>query len=298
MPGNSQISTMLPDGLRFEAPSQARGISTKTAILVISMDTSTQRRVEFSENASGVDLEWAFFSAHKGIISPLAYNDHDAIRHCGRALFPAEIACYVSHFKCWEWLANSKFNQAIILEDDVMVDWSAITKLLQFNLSTHQIGLLRLFATHPIKCKIVMYRFLSPHCHLVRTEGWHLGAQGYMLTKAGACRLAEKYRNIMVPLDWILMRYWEHGLGNYSLFPFPIIEKNVPSTIGPRASVTEVPFLDRAIRFCWRVRDRVEREWFDHLIAERWPFGLSIDAGSVFVDKAPGQFTLWPELNS
>jgi glycosyl transferase family 25 len=277
---------MLPDSLLFEALSHAQEISTKTAILVISLATSTQRRAEFSESASGVDLDWSFFSAHNSIVFPLLYNDRDAIRHCGRALFPAEIACYTSHFKCWEWLANSKFDQVIILEDDVIVDWSAITKLVQFNLSTHAIELVRLYATHPIKCKIVIYRFLSAHCHLVRTEGWHLGAQGYMLTKAGACRLAEKYTNITVPLDWVLMRYWEHGLGNYSIFPFPIIEKNIPSTIGPRASVTKALLVDRAIRFCWRMRDRVEREWFDHLTAERWPLGPSIDVGPVFVDKA------------
>ena len=292
MIGKSQASTMLPESLLFEAPSQAQEISTKTAILVISLDTSTQRRAEFSESASGVDLDWFFFSAHNSIVFPLSYNDRDAIRHCGRALFPAELACYASHFKCWEWLANSKFDQALILEDDVIVDWSAITKLVQFNLSAHPIELLRLYATHPIKCKIVMYRFLSAHCHLVRTEGWHLGAQGYMLTKAGACRLAEKYANITIPLDWVLMRYWEHGLGNFLLFPFPIIEKNIPSTIGPRASVTEAPLVDRAMRFFWRMRDRVEREWFDHLTAERWPLGPSIDVGPVFVDKETGRFAL------
>jgi glycosyl transferase family 25 len=207
--GKSQISTMLLEGLLFEAPSQAWRISTKTAILVISLDTSTRRRAEFSESASGVDLDRSFFSAHKGIISPLAYNDRDAIRHCGRALFPAEIGCYVSHFKCWEWLTNSKFDQAIILEDDVMMDWPAITKLAQFNLSAHLIDLLRLFATHPRKCQIGKYRFLSPHCHLVRTTGWYLGTQGYMLTKAGACRPGEKYVNVTAPVDWILMRYWE-----------------------------------------------------------------------------------------
>jgi len=290
--GKSQTSTLLPECLLFEAPSRAWEISTKTAILVISLDTSTQRRAEFSESAAGIDLDWSFFSAHKGVISPLAYNDRDAIRHCGRALFPTEIACYVSHFKCWEWLANSKFDQAIILEDDVMVDWSAITKLAQFNLSAHLIELLRLFATHPIKCKIVMYRFLSPHCHLVRTEGWHLGAQGYMLTSAGACQLIEKYADITIPLDWVLMRYWEHGLENYSLFPFPIIEKRVPSTIGPRASVTKPPLFDRAMRFCWRMRDRVKREQFDHWTAERWPLGPSIDVGPVFVDKETGRFAL------
>src|ERR1700737_536760 len=258
----------------------------KTAIRVVSLEDSTRRRTEFSQQVSGFDLEWSFFSAHKGIVSPLGYNDRDAIRRCGRALVPPEIGAYVSHFKCWEWLANSEYEKAIILEDDVLVDWQAITLLSQFNLSDQAIYLLRLFATHPIKCKIVMYRFLSPHCHLVRTTGWYLGMQGYMLTKAGARRLVRDYTNIMAPVDWILSRYWEHRLENYSLFPFPVIERHFPSTIGPGASLTEAPFFDRARLFCWRIRDRMKREFFDRLIAERWPLGPTIDAGPVFINKA------------
>jgi glycosyl transferase family 25 len=258
---------------------------TKTAIRVISLEDSIHRRAEFSRQAASFDLDWSFFSAHKGIVSPLGYNNRDAIRRCGRALILPEIGCYVSHFKCWEWLANSASDQAIILEDDVVVDWRAIAQLSQVNLSAYAIELLRLFATHPIKCKMIMYGFMSPHCHLVRTKGWHLGSQGYMLTKAGARRLVENYANVMAPVDWILMRYWEHRLGNYSLFPFPVIEQYAPSTIGPRTSVTKVQSFDRAMRYCWRIRDRVKREIFDRWTAERWPLGPTIDAGPIFIDK-------------
>ena len=259
----------------------------KTAIRVISLKDSKHRRAEFSRQVVGVELDWSFFSAYKNIVSPLGYNDREAIRRCGRALFPQEIGAYVSHFKCWEWLANSEYDQAIIFEDDVIVDWSTITQLSQFNLSAHSIDLLRLFATHPTKYEIVMYRFLSPNCHLVRIKGPHFGTQGYMLTKAGSRRLIEDYTNIVAPVDWILMRYWEHGLVNYSLFPFPVIEKNLPSTIGPRASPTKAAFSDRAVRFCLRIRDRVNREYFDRLIAERWPLGSTIDSGPSFISVCP-----------
>jgi glycosyl transferase, family 25 len=256
-----------------------------TAIRVVSLEGSTHRRTEFLRQVTGWELDWSFFSAHQGIASPLVYSERDAIRHCGRGLFPAEIGAYVSHFKCWEWLAHSEYDQGIILEDDVIVDWRTITRLAQVNLTGHGFDLLRLFATHPIKCKVVMYRFLAPHCHLVRTTGMYLGMQGYMLTKHGARRLVEKYDNITRPIDWVLTRYWEHKLGSYSLFPFPIIEQNIPSTIGARASVTEVALGDRAIRFCRRIRDRAKRECFDRWSAERWPLGPTIDAGPVFVNK-------------
>jgi glycosyl transferase, family 25 len=258
----------------------------KTAIRVISLEDSTNRRLEFSRQVSSLDLDWSFFSAHKATVSPLGYNEYDAIVGCGRALFPPEIGAYVSHFKCWEWLANSEYNQGIILEDDVIAEWRAIAQLSRFDLSTHGIQLLRLFATHPISCKIVMYRFLSPHCHLVRTTGWYLGMQGYMLTKAAAHQLISKYANITAPVDWIFSRYWEHRLGNYSLFPFPLVEQHISSTIGPRASITKVQFSDRARYLSRRVLDRVKREYFDRWTAQRWPLGPTIDAGPVFVNRA------------
>ena len=259
----------------------------ETAIRVISLEESTDRRSEFSQQVFPSDLDWSFFSAYKSIVSPLGYNDRGAIRGCGRALLLPEIGCYVSHFKCWEWLANSEYNQVIILEDDTIADWRAIAQLSLINLSSYKIDLLRLFATHPIECNIVMYRFLAPNCHLVRTTGWCLGTQGYMLTKAGARRLVEKYYHIRIPVDFVLMRYWEHRLGNYSLFPFPIIERYASnSTIGERAPVTHAAFLDRAIRFSWRIRDRVRREYFDRWTAERWPLGPTIDAGPAFINRA------------
>jgi glycosyl transferase, family 25 len=260
-------------------------VTPRTAIRVISLEDSVERRADFSRQVSGFNIDWSFFDAHKGVVAPLGYNDRDAIRHCGRALFPPEIGAYVSHFKCWEWLTNSEYDQVMIFEDDVMIDWRAIAQLSQCNLSNLGIRLLRLFTTHPIKCKIIMYRFLSPHCHLIRTKGMYLGMQGYVLTKPGAQRLVAKYSKIMVPIDWVLTRYWEHRLDNYSLFPFPVIEQHVPSTIGPRHAITKAPVFDRAIRICWRVRDRVKRECFDRWTAERWPLGPTIDAGPVFIDE-------------
>jgi glycosyl transferase, family 25 len=263
-------------------------MTSKTAIRVISLEDSEERRAAFFRHVSCFDLDWSFFAAYKGVVSPLYYNDRDATRRFGRGLFPPEIGAYVSHFKCWEWLTHSEHDQAIILEDDVLVDWRAIIQLSQCNLSAHGIDLLRMFATHPIKGKIVMYRFLSPHCHLVRTTGMYLGMQGYMLTKAGASRFVEKYCNITSPIDWIMTRYWEHKVENYSLFPFPIIEQYGPSVIGPRDSVTKTPPLsDRAIRCCWRIRDRAKREYFDRWTAKRWPLGPTIDAGPAFISKSP-----------
>jgi glycosyl transferase, family 25 len=254
-----------------------------TAIKIISLEDSVQRRAEFSQQISGFDLDWSFFSAYRGVVSPLEYNELAARRRFGYALSPSEIGCYTSHFKCWEWLAQSEYEQAVIFEDDVLVDWRAIQDLAKHNFSDYGIHFLRLFATHPMQWKIIKFRFLSPHYHLIRTRNICFGLQGYILSKAAAQRLVSNYAKITSPVDWIPTRYWEHKLENYSLFPFPVIERHVPSTIGDkRSNWKKMSFPNRLIRLSWKIRDRVRRKFYDYTI-KRWPLGHTVDAGDAFL---------------
>ena len=116
----------------------------RTPIKVISLDTSIDRRQAFTGMIGGINLDWGFFPAHTAITEPLQYHHRAAVRRSGRPLSPPEIGCYTSHFKLWEWLSNSNFDQAIILEDDVIVDWAFIEKVAAIRLSDYGINLLRL----------------------------------------------------------------------------------------------------------------------------------------------------------
>ena len=59
-----------------------------------------------------------------------------------------------------------------------------------------------------------------------------VGAVAYLLTKAAARTLVSNYSIVATPLDWVLSRYWEHRIVGYCMFPFPVIERHGPSTIG------------------------------------------------------------------
>jgi glycosyl transferase family 25 len=257
-----------------------------TAIRIISMENSLQRRADFSQYAPNSGLEWQFFSAHQSVVLPLEYHPHMAQRRFGRALSSSELGCYTSHFKCWEWLAGSEYEQAIIFEDDVMVDWSVIRELSECSLSHYGIDFLRLFTTHPTHWKIIKFRFLSPHYHLIRTVGICFGSQGYVLTKSGARNLLSRYSQIESPIDWVLTRYWEHKLVNYCLFPFPVIEQHVSSTIGEgRNTIDTLSYLDRLIRIYWRTQDKLRCKLFD-VIHKRWPLGRTVDTGKAFLARS------------
>jgi len=249
-------------------------------IRVINLDASVDRRQAFKQMAGGTKLDWAFFPAYIGKTEPLQYDDRVAVRRWGRPLSPAEIGCYTSHFKLWEWLLNSDCDQAIIFEDDVIAEWSLIEKLAIIRFSDYGINLLRLHVPYPFHCRVVKYRLFSPNNHVVRIVGNIPGAAAYLLTKPAARILVANYSTVAAPLDWILARYWEHRIVGYCIFPFPVIERDGPSTIGDeRHAVSHSAVSDRIARIGWRIRDRAERAYADHCLIKKCPLGPTKDSG-------------------
>jgi len=255
-----------------------------TSIRVISLARSVDRRQAFMQMAGSTTLDWAFFPACTGITEPLRYDDRVAVRRCGRPLSPAEIGCYTSHFKIWEWLANSDYDQAIIFEDDVIVDWAIIERLAINRLSDYGIDLLRLHISYPFRWNMVQYRLLSPNTHLVRIVGNVLGAVAYLLTKTAARILVSNYSVVAAPLDWVLARYWEHRIIGYCMFPFPVIERHGPSTIGDeRHAEAQRALYDRIACIGWRIRGRAQRAYVERCLIKRYPLGPTKDSGPPFL---------------
>ena len=255
-----------------------------TAIRVINMADSVSRREAFTKLANGTKLDWAFFPAHTGLAEPLRYDERIATRRCGRSLSPSEIGCYASHFKLWEWLATSDYDQAIIFEDDIFVDWRTVEQLALNSFAEYGIDILRLYITHPFHWNIVKYRLLSPHTHLVRPLGMTFGGQGYLLTNRAARVLVSNYSVAAAPVDWVLSRYWEHRLPTYCVFPFPVIELHGDSTIGDnRHAVPQRTVSDRIARAGWRIRDRVGRAYVERCLMKKYPLGPTEDSGPPFL---------------
>lgn len=184
-------------------------------------------------------------------------------------------------------MLTSNDHQRIVLEDDVIVDWRAMERLAQVDIASRGIDLIRLFSTHPFRYRLSVNRFLGPHLHLVQVHGMFLGTQGYVLTRRAAERLVGLARNIDRPVDWLMARYWEYGFPNLCLFPFPILERYVPSAIGERSAWPQPSTAERAEYMCRRVSDRVRRAVADNIRYRKFPFGATLDSGPAFVDRDP-----------
>ncbi len=201
-------------------------------VLVVSLETAETRRAAFAARATNTSLVWRFFDACTGP-APGMTLDEPAIRaNKGRLLSKGEIGCYASHFSIWLDMVVRGVPQAIILEDDTVVDWEYLEPLARTDLHATGIDYLRLYAKRPTWQRVVRQDFLQHSRTVVELVGPAYGTQGYAITLEGARRLVEHCRIVRRPVDDEMDRSWAHGLPNLALFPAPILEAAVVSDIG------------------------------------------------------------------
>jgi len=212
---------------------------TETKIWVISLANAEQRRAQFAHAASDAALDWSFFDAHTSLQGDLNYRSDDSILHHGRTLRAGELGAYSSHYALWTWLLQSDYEQMVVLEDDVQLDWDYLQFLTHHDFSAMDIPYLRMYTKIPARWRYARSPFLDRYHHLIRFTSYALGTQGYLLTKAGAQAFVAHGRNIRYPVDAFMDRYWEHGIDNLGIYPFPIHERSIPSMIGEQRFASE-----------------------------------------------------------
>ena len=249
------------------------------------MATAHERRATFSEAARGARSDWRFVDASSSAPADVPYSDRAAVRRFGRTLSRGEIGCFASHLAAWKSLLASNDPQRIVLEDDTIVDWPLMDRIAEVDFAELGIDLVRFYSTHAFKHSVVIERFLGPHTHLLQTRGMFLGTQGYMVTRRAAERLVELARGITMPVDWFMTRYWAYGFRNYCVFPFPLIERFVPSDIGDRSQAEAATPVERVVRQGFRVFDRVSRGFADHVRFRSNPFEPTRDVGPSFIER-------------
>ena len=208
------------------------GRAARTKIIVISMADAAERRSRFQDRARSATVPWSFYPARTSLHPALRYDEQDAIVAKGRPLRAGEVGCYSSHYAAWQDLQGDDTDQYVVLEDDVIVDWTFVGKLAQVDLAQMGINYLRLYYKFPARAALVKENFLERARSIVELAGSAYGTQGYVITKAGARIFLDHCRVVTRPIDDEMDRTWVHGQPNLAVFPFPIIEEATGSTIG------------------------------------------------------------------
>jgi glycosyl transferase, family 25 len=204
----------------------------RTRIVVISMADAGERRARFEARAQNAPVAWSFYPAHTSLHPSLRYDEERAIVAKGRPLRAGEIGCYSSHYAAWEALQKDEADQYVVLEDDVIVDWTFVGKLAQVDLAAMGISYLRLYYKFPARAALVKENFIDRARSIVELAGNAYGTQGYAITKAGAKVFLDHCRIVCRPIDDEMDRTWVHGQRNLAVFPSPILEESAGSSIG------------------------------------------------------------------
>ena len=229
----------------------------RTRVVVISMTDAAERRRRFEDRARNAQVPWSFFSAHTGLHPTLSYDEEAAIVAKGRPMRGPELGVYSSHYAIWMDLQSDSFDQYVVLEDDVIVDWNFLGKLAEVDFGATGIDYLRLYYKLPVRTALVRTDFIERARSIVEVDGTSFGAQGYVITKRGAGVFVDHCRIVTRPIDDEMERSWVHGQRNLSIFPFPIMEESVASTIG--SSRFEPFVVPRRLKLKRFVEHRLER---------------------------------------
>lgn len=236
--------------------------SAAAEVMVVSLESAATRRKAFAARAAGTSLAWRFFDACTGPVSGMTIDEPAIRRNKGRPMSKGEIGCYASHFSIWQDMVARGVRQAIVLEDDTVVDWAYLEPLARTDLHAEGIDYLRLYAKRPTWQRVVRSDFLQHSRAVVELVGLAYGTQGYAITLEGARRLAAHCSTVRRPIDDEMDRSWAHGLPNLALYPAPILEAAIVSDIGnsrfgPKADPLYHSVKQKAWRHIERARMRM-----------------------------------------
>jgi glycosyl transferase family 25 len=229
----------------------------RTSIVVISLPDASDRRALFTARAAGSSLAWRWFDGRRELGPELEHDPDEAIVSKGRPMYPGELGCYASHYAAWVAFLESDADQLLVLEDDTIVDWGFLAKLVTVDLAAAGVTYLRLYAKRPCAFRTVLQNAIERQRSVIEFFDRPLGTQGYVLTRGGARRLVAHCRRVRRPIDDELDRAWDHGIPTLCVFPFPVIEESTASSIdSARWDPYVMPARLRLRRYRRRLADR------------------------------------------
>ena len=230
--------------------------------LVISLPESVERRSLMQHNMSKLAISWKYIDACKcDADSDYVVDYSKQIIQFGRKLTPGEIGVFKSHMLALtEFSKDPALTWLLVLEDDVWVDPDFDFYSLTVLLEKRKIGYLRLFCRQWMGGKHICW---FNERQIVRLNTDPYGMQGYLISREAAEKFRKFVRSIVRPIDDEIGRFWEHGLTIYMVFPFPIIERSIVSTLlQERIELNRTKNLYSLRRWIVKIRDYVKKRTY------------------------------------
>lgn len=145
-------------------------------------------------------------------------------------LSAAEIACFLSHRRCWEEIARGDAPYALVAEDDLTIDPIPFAAALDLaKRYADEESFIRLPAKNRERSSWPIARQGGAALFLPRTIG--LQAVCQIIGRKAAARLLDVSETFDRPVDTMLQMHWVTGQRIMSILPSGISEMGGPSTI-------------------------------------------------------------------
>lgn len=185
-----------------------------TPIFIVNLKQSTDRRQWIANQCHNLNLHPTFIEAVDG--RSLSADERN--RHCNkekaqaymnRQLTPSEIGCALSHKKIWQHLIEHNIPQALILEDDAVLDKQLLDVLNLEKMFPPNWDILLLghynncFNQQEMISPISFWgRYkLNPLFSFGRLCDHGYGTHGYLISLQGAQKLEQLTKTLYMPLD-------------------------------------------------------------------------------------------------
>lgn len=204
---------------------------------VINLDRSPQRLATLKTFMDAAGVTFDRFPAFDGKLldlknDPLVTGMFDlrmwAKRH-HRNPIPADVGCYLSHFKAVETFLKQDKDFGLVFEDDAVLAPDFIARVLPAIQDPGAWDILKLHARHP--GPLVTRRVYSDKSRLCSFVTKHTGATGYIVNKAAAKKMLAHMVPAVRMNDWVYDEGHRMNLRVRMIAPMPVSLQNVASTI-------------------------------------------------------------------
>ena len=154
----------------------------------------------------------------------------------------AEIACFLSHRKCWQSIVDQNLDAALILEDDVEIDENVFSPAFDLAMQNYSPDVYVRFPQKQREVAASTLATTSTH-RLIVPKVTNVGMQGQLVGIGAARTLLDNTRQFDRPVDTLLQMTWLTEVQPTSVYPSGISERSAQlggSCIGKRKSWREV----------------------------------------------------------
>ncbi len=267
----------------FEDPPKLPNKEPATIAYIINLDRSKERYEYVRKNVHALGFPVERISAIDGrTLSETEWKEKADLKTYKQFIryWPklGTIACSLSHIKVWETFLQSKFDYAVIFEDDIsfdperlrvtidrLVEHSLLWDIVNFEIG-HR-GMPLPIKTFPDKQKLVIYL----------ADATHAGA--YLINRGAARKLLAKALPIRLPIDHYFTRGWEldlkyRGIENPRLVHQTFGDSEIGQT---QPSTQEAPATSQIKRHLYKIQSSVIRFLYnlkDYLVFKVTNFSL------------------------